>query len=150
MGTGAIALALLHLTAPRAQPDPRPARPCRTDPRVVGECFEVRGRLHFANGNPALRMWRVGTNRYLGIKDDEEPMVPGNLAALLRSEFDRTIFGDFLVCPFTADRPGWMRMVCIESARNLLVRDASDEPLPDKPHQPTPSQRVTPGKSPRG
>jgi hypothetical protein len=106
---------------------PLPARPCRTDPRVTGKCFEVHGRLRFGNGNPALRMWRVGTDRILGIWDDEDPIVPANLASTLEPGLGRTVFGDFLVCPFTVERPGSMRMVCIESARNLVVRDAPEE-----------------------
>ncbi len=89
----------------------------------MGECFEVHGRLNFWNGNPTLRMWRVGTKRYFGVLDDEAPIVPANLAAALKPGFGRTVFGDFVVCPFTAERAGWMRMVCIESARNLVLRD---------------------------
>lgn len=104
-----------------------PVRPCRSDPRVVGDCFPVRGRLHFANGNPALRMWIVGTKRLLGVRDDEDLIVPANLAKCLVPDsgdaFERTTFGDFVVCPFTADRPGRMRMVCIESAANLVIQD---------------------------
>ncbi len=117
---------IILVSCSAATADPIPARPCRTDRRVIGECFEVHGRLSFGNGNPALRMWRVGTSRYLGIWDDEEPIVPANLAAVLEPD-GRTVFGDFLVCPFTVERAGWMRMVCIESACNLVVRDAQDE-----------------------
>lgn len=98
---------------------------------MIGACFEVRGRLSFGNGNPALRMWWVGTQRHLGIWDDEEPIVPPNLAGLLEPGLGRTVFGDFVVCPFTAERAGAMRMVCIESARNLVVRDARTEQLPN-------------------
>ena len=126
MGKQGAVLAML-LSCSIASAEPLPARPCRTDPRVVGDCFEVRGRLNFGNGNPALRMWRVGTKRYLGIWDDEEPIVPANLGAVLGPGLGRTVFGDFLVCPFTAERAGWMRMVCIEAARNLVVQDVPDE-----------------------
>lgn len=119
-----IVLATLLLGSSLASADPLPARPCRSDPRVTGECFEVRGRLRFGNGNPALRMWQVGAERMLGVWDDEEPIVPANVAAALEPGLGRTVYGDFLVCPFTLERAGWMRMVCIESARNLVVRDA--------------------------
>lgn len=121
------AVLVMLLSCSIASAEPLPARPCRTDSRVVGDCFEVHGRLRFGNGNPALRMWWVGTERYLGIWDDEEPIVPANLATALEPGLGRTVFGDFIVCPFTAERAGWMRMVCIESARNLVIRDAQAE-----------------------
>lgn len=95
-------------------------RPCRSDPRLVGECFRIHGRLRAYNGNPTFRIWRIGTTRILGVADDEHPHVPPNLASHL--SFDREIFGDYLVCPFTPERPGWMRMVCVESAERLVVR----------------------------
>jgi hypothetical protein len=60
----------------------------------------------------------------LGVWDDEEPIVPANVAAELEPGLGRTVYGDFLVCPFTVERAGRMRMVCIESARNLVVPDA--------------------------
>ncbi len=105
---------------------------CRNDGRVIGKCFQVHGRLHFANGNPSLRMWRVGTKRYLGVVDDDRPIVPVNLAKCLIPDsgdgFERTTYGDFTVCPFTPSRPGRMQMVCIESARNIVVRDVIREP----------------------
>lgn len=34
---------------------------------------------------------------------------------------DVTIFGDYLVCPFTRSKPGEMQLVCIESGKNLTV-----------------------------
>ena len=133
-----------------AAADPLPARPCRSDPRVIGECFEVRGRLRFGNGNPALRMWRVGTNRILGIWDDEEPIVPANLATALEPGLGRTVSGDFLVCPFTVERAGWMRMVCIESARNLAIRDAPGQQPSKQPLQPTRTAQPDEEREPAG
>ena len=38
--------------------------------------------------------------------------------------FDRQLFVDFAICPFTRRRPGTMQMVCIASARNLRSRKA--------------------------
>ena len=38
--------------------------------------------------------------------------------------FDRQLFADFEVCPFTRPRPGIMQMVCIAAARNLKIRQA--------------------------
>jgi len=132
---GSIAIASIEVAMPLllginsiafAKPlQPLAPRPCRTDRRVMGDCFEVHGRLSFGSGNPSLRMWRVGTKRYLGVWDDEEPIVPANLAAVLQppDAVWRTVFGDFVVCPFTKERPGWMRMVCIEAARHIVIRD---------------------------
>ena len=114
---------------------------CRSDPRVIGKCFQVHGRLNFANGSPMLRMWRVGTRRYLGVFDEEDPIVPPNLAKCLLhpngTGFGRTTCGDFVVCPFTPQRPGWMQMVCIESAKNLVVQDVVDgqPPYLGPPHR---------------
>ena len=122
------ALLLALVPASVALAEPIRMRPCRSDTRVTGACFWVHGRLNFGNGNPSLRMWRVGTKRYLGILDDEDAIVPANLATCLlpttgETGFERTTFGDFMVCPFTPERSGWMRMVCIESARNIIVQD---------------------------
>jgi hypothetical protein len=33
------------------------------------------------------------------------------------------VYGDLLVCPFTADQPGHMRMVCVQEASNLVIED---------------------------
>jgi hypothetical protein len=32
------------------------------------------------------------------------------------------IFGDFIVCPFTKQKEGHMQMICVESARNLVIQ----------------------------
>jgi len=53
---------------------------------------------------------------------DDDPIFPDNL------NFDsgnRDIYGDFEVCPFTPERKGAMRLVCIESASHLVVRHES-------------------------
>ena len=88
---------------------------CKSDPDIVEACFTIRGRLNVWNGSPSLRIWHVGTKRILGV-DDDFP---------LRSELDAydllngAVWGNFEVCPFTKDRPGVMRMVCVESANHL-------------------------------
>ena len=35
---------------------------------------------------------------------------------------DENIYGDFEVCPFTAERKGVMQFVCIESASHVVVK----------------------------
>jgi hypothetical protein len=98
---------------------------CRAHPQLIGRCFPVRGRLSSYNGAPALRIWRVGTRRMLGISE-QRFSVAGyrNVPVDIEGQIDQdvAIFGDFLVCPFTRSRPGEMQLVCIESGRNLVVR----------------------------
>ncbi len=36
--------------------------------------------------------------------------------------WENAMFADFLVCPFTDDKPGVMRQVCVESAENISIR----------------------------
>jgi hypothetical protein len=99
---------------------------CREHPRVIGKCFNVHGRLATYNGNPAVRLWRIGTKRVLGVSDQrfKEPgysNIPNELLRQLDGE--STIVGDFLVCPFTRSKPGEMQLVCIESAKNTAVKE---------------------------
>lgn len=98
---------------------------CREHPRLIGNCFTVRGRLSIYNGSPALRLWRVGTRRMFGISE-QRFSVAGyrNVPDYIESQTnqDVAIFGDFLVCPFTRSQPGAMQLVCIEAGKNLLVR----------------------------
>jgi hypothetical protein len=101
---------------------------CRAHPQLVGKCFNVHGRLSTYNGNPAVRLWNLGTRRMLGVSD-QRFSVPGyrNIPADLLKQIDgeNVIVGDFLVCPFTRPRPREMQLVCIESAKNVLVKKRS-------------------------
>jgi len=98
---------------------------CREHPRLIGNCFTVRGRLSIYDGAPALRLWRVGTRRVLGISE-QRFSVAGyrNVPEYIESQINQNvaIFGDFLVCPFTRSQPGEMQLVCIEAGKNLVVR----------------------------
>lgn len=124
-GIAASALALLSADlAPAAAPIP----PCRAHPDLVGPCRTVHGRLFFANGTPSKRIWVVGTRRILGVS--ERPSsggeglegLPANLrAALAGHPFGIRLYGDFEVCPFTRQRPGWMQFVCVARATRLHV-----------------------------
>ena len=102
-----------------------PEKSCREHPQLIGKCFSVHGRLSVYNGNPAFRIWRIGTKRVLGVSDQrfalpEYRNIPEDLVKQLNGENE--ILGDFLVCPFTLSRPGEMQLVCIESAKNVAVR----------------------------
>jgi hypothetical protein len=98
---------------------------CREHPQLIGKCFVVRGRLSVYNGAPAVRLWRVGTRRVLGISE-QRFKVPGyrNLPDSLAQQLngDNEVRGDFLVCPFTKPRPREMQLVCVESAKNVSVQ----------------------------
>ena len=98
--------------------------PCRAQPALVGKCFRVRGRLSLYNGAPTIRLWRVGTKRMLGVSAsysrDGYSRIPEELEKKLDWETD--VWGDFLACPFTRQRPKEMQMICIEEGKNVLVR----------------------------
>ena len=96
-----------------------PSQGCQSDPDLVGACFTVHGRLSAWNGNPAFRIWGVGTKRYFGITErpfppPENVVIPQSLDGKL--DWDVEAYGDFLLCPFTVEKPGHMQMVCVESA----------------------------------
>ena len=95
------------------------AETCEPAASVPGGCLQIRGRASLWNGNPTLRIWRVGTRRILGVRDGTP--VPERLQKELDG-FTAEVFGDFVVCPLTRSQPGRMQMVCVRSAENLVVR----------------------------
>jgi hypothetical protein len=96
---------------------------CEGNAEVVGSCFVVHGRLRAGNGNPTQRIWRIGTKRILGIR--EEFAIPKKIEGLVTWATGATLYGDFEVCPLTHERAGHMQIVCVEDARNLVLEDAS-------------------------
>ena len=94
---------------------------CADSAEIVGACFEVRGRLSFWNGTPTARIWPVGTKRVLGIHND---VLPQEIRSLMTT-FDTELWGSFTVCPFTREQAGKMQLVCVESWRNVAVRERS-------------------------
>ncbi len=98
---------------------------CREHPQLVGSCFTVYGRLSVYNGAPALRIWKVGTKRVLGISDQRflktgYRNIPVNIRELVNQDTD--VYGNFQVCPFTKSLPNKMQLVCVESGKNLVKR----------------------------
>ena len=96
---------------------------CRDHPKLVGSCFNVHGRLSVYNGAPALRIWRIGTKRILGVSDQRFALEGySNIPEGIRSRVDQdnSLTGDFRVCPFTKQRPNEMQLVCIESGTKLV------------------------------
>ncbi len=81
--------------------------------------------MSFYNGAPTVRIWRVGTSRMLGVSE-QRFSVEGyyNLPASVRRRlsWDSDLFGDFVVCPFTHEAPGVMRLVCVDSATKVVMR----------------------------
>ena len=119
--------------------------PCKT-PEIAPSCYWTRGRITCCNGNPTMRMWKVGTKRILGIfsgpnawrydlEDSLHPELPANLSRAYEAEYKHRVtmkdpdagdtepvFGNFEVCPLERGRPGWMQSVCIESAKNIFFQ----------------------------
>jgi len=98
---------------------------CREHPQLVGKCFNVHGRLSTYNGNPAVRLWNLRTKRMLGVSDQRFSLpgyrnIPEDLASQLNG--DTNIYGDFLVCAFTRPRPREMQLICVESAKHVMVK----------------------------
>lgn len=137
-------------TAPQKQPPaatksgtaPQRKIPCKV-PENAAMCYWTRGRLNFYEGNPAYRIWKVGTKRILAVysgpaafpprsaEDFETPEFPTNLDGVFSAESQRRrklnefapylIGADFEVCPLEPERAGQMQAVCIESAKNIFV-----------------------------
>jgi hypothetical protein len=128
-----LALALCALAA-QAVPQATAERkiPCKT-PENAASCYWTHGRLSIYNGNPSLRVWKIGTKHLLGIyggpstfpprtsEDSESPELPPNLENLDGALEGGEIFADFEVCPLRPEHPHQMQPACIESAKNIFV-----------------------------
>ena len=118
----------------QAIPQNAPTRkfPCKTVENTAS-CYWTRGRVRIGAGTPAYRLWKVGTKRLLGIYsgfsvyhdrlslDNENPEFPANVEKIWTPRLGVPLYGDFEVCPLAPERPGFMRPVCVESAKNLFV-----------------------------
>lgn len=91
---------------------------CKSDPDIIGACFTIHGRLSAYNGTPTMRIWRIGTDRMLGVHDD---IMPERLT--LKMDWGVQAFGDYEVCPFKKQREGEMQIVCIENAKKVFFKD---------------------------
>ena len=126
LSSGPIAALVLALTAQGSKPT-RSDPPCSTRTDLKRPCFDLRGRVSLSNGNPNVRIWRVGTGRILGVVGvacDEHPCGHSAMpdALSMQIDEDHDLFADLTVCPITKEREGWMQMVCIDSARNVVRR----------------------------
>src|SRR5436309_16076349 len=101
------------------------SRRARSD--LVGKCFTVHGRLAVYNGTPSIRLWPIRSKRLLGVLDPMDTsnapgpsILPTSIKGQL--DWDKNVFGDFLVCPLSRAVAGRMQTICIESGKNLRVR----------------------------
>jgi hypothetical protein len=106
-----------------------------TSPAQAGEsgCRTVYGRMSLANGNPSVRIWVVGTDRVLGVVQQDESFgdLPENIRHVWAAHGDDAmwssyLFGDFNVCPVTKSKPGRMQFVSVKQATSLRVRQKPD------------------------
>ena len=123
------------------QPNDKRTISCKT-PANANQCYWTHGRLRYGNGTPALRLWKIGTTRILGIYsgpsrydprakdpdqgDNENPQLPENVARAFRANrppvgFAYQMFADFEVCPLEPEKPHTMQAACIESAKNIVM-----------------------------
>jgi hypothetical protein len=101
-------------------------KPCHLHPQVVGACFPVHGRLSLYNGTPSVRLWKIGTNRMLGVSQGRFALSGyQNLPETLEQKlsWENELYGDFVVCPFTPAKPGVMQLICIDSGAHLVVKE---------------------------
>ena len=94
---------------------------CKDDPKLVSACFVVHGRMYNSSGGSLARIWRIGTKRILHVVGPHH--LPSNVEPLL-TDFDHEVVADFLVCPYTKDRPDEARMVCVQSATHVVQKPA--------------------------
>lgn len=95
---------------------------CKADPDLVGKCFSIKGKISAWNGNPTFRIAPANTKRILGVAASLFPpsqpqMLPEPLWGKVNMDTDAS--GDLYVCPLSAEEPGHMQMVCVESASNV-------------------------------
>jgi hypothetical protein len=122
----AILISVLVFNCALGQSSNKTSPSCKS-PRNAKSCYWVHGRLTYGNGTPAVRLWKVGTHRLLGIYsgpevdrrslDNENPRLPGNVQDVFGPY--HSIFADFEVCPLEPEEPGTMQAACIHAARNI-------------------------------
>src|SRR5271155_5068323 len=110
----------LGATCSLASPEPPK---CRGNAKLVGDCFTVHGRMREVNGGPGIRIWRIGTDRMLGVwepgeDDPDVAWIPDQIYEKLG--YDHEVFANFVVCPLTRQTEDAMQIVCVESAARIV------------------------------
>jgi hypothetical protein len=114
------------------QATPKRKIPCKTLENAKA-CYWTHGRLGAGNGTPAFRLWKVGTDRLLGVYsgpsidwryslDNENPERPANLLLKFKPLENRA-YGDFEVGPLEPEKSGHMQAACVESAKNIVTEE---------------------------
>jgi hypothetical protein len=96
---------------------------CKGNAKLVGDCFAIHGRMREGNGSPGIRIWRVGTDRLLGVNvpGEDDPDVAWLPDSIYRKlDYDHQVFADFVVCPLTKQTEDEMQIVCVESATRIV------------------------------
>lgn len=91
---------------------------CKGNPEVVDACRIIHGRLTLS-GDDGFLLWPVGTKRLMRVRGKHD--FPESMYPIFTADLFAVVFGDYEVCPFEKDRPGWRRSVCIESASHLVI-----------------------------
>lgn len=87
----------------------------------IEPCFSHRGRLSAQNGIAHI-IWLIGTKRVVAVDNAEIPHMLAQYLDMTSPE-QRDVYGVFELCPIEPDRPGYMRSVCVDGARDLIVQD---------------------------
>lgn len=125
---------------------PKPRAGCEPVSYAKAPCFVVHGVLQGSNGVPAVRLWRSGTKRVLGIVGgDGDPaaddLIPEPLDTQMTTTTPgwlRSVEADFRVCPLAVERAGWMQPVCLVGATHVTFtrRHYGFDPPPTPAGQP--------------
>ena len=128
--------------------EPKPHAGCAPIPYAKAPCFTVHGILQGSNGVPAVRLWRSGTKRVLGIvggagdpaADDLIPEPLNSQMTTTTPGWLRSVDADFRVCPLAAEKAGWMQPVCLVGATHVVFtrRHYGLAPPPTPAGQPAP------------
>ena len=97
-----------------------PVRSCRTDPDVVGACYQTRARLAEGTDSTNKALWPVGSKHVLSVENSAIPTVLSSAVSP-----DTRVYATMTICPVTTDHPGSRRAVCIESASDLKTEAIS-------------------------
>jgi hypothetical protein len=81
--------------------------------------FTFRGRMSAWNGNPTYRIWRVGTNRMLGIRG---VCAERHDLGEYTPYFGLELWADFTVSAVTPQQPGVMQFICIRTIKAPFLR----------------------------
>jgi hypothetical protein len=129
----------------------KPHPGCRPIPHAEAPCYVVHGILQGSNGVPAVRLWRSGTKRVLGVVGgDGDPAAADLIPEPLNTQMTtgtvgwlRSMDADFRVCPLAAARAGWMQPVCLVGATHVAFthRHYGFDPPRDEP-RPTPAAQA--------